>query len=201
MKKTLFILTGIFFLFSCGKNEIEPTLVPAYLTEMIPYTDDMEFVFASDKGDTVYVGIEISSKIEDISLCAGCEVSFREEVIEYTLIDQDNATYPRFANLELIERAENQIFFSVFSPLDNNEIGYGFDIYTQSQTSEYACSNLQECLNFIEVNGKMYTDVVRIRTAPIQASQNEIDNVVYSKEIGLLQLTYQDGTTYGLLKE
>ena len=86
--KTVFSLGAIFFLIlssSCKKNNEKDIniYVPAYLKQMLPYTNGQIIRYTKGSGSPVQATITIEGGFSPHSSCAGCAPYSNEEYINY----------------------------------------------------------------------------------------------------------------------
>jgi hypothetical protein len=198
MKKVFFYLVPVLLLViaSCKKEKLATTYVPAYLKQMLPYTDQQELRFArvpNPPNPSFNAKVKITSYISEQSACMNCPPNKRIEYIRYRFYDGNRS----FAEFTIDNRP--YIFLSIMSPLDNYNIGAGFDFSVTEGVAVPVCNGpRQTCIGSITLNGVAYSNVLEVisgSTAP-----NELTKAYYTVEKGLIGFKYGSGETFNLLQ-
>ncbi len=194
--KTVVSLSVIFFIIlsaSCKKNnEKDITIyVPAYLKQMLPYTNAQTIRYTKGSSSTIQATVTIESGFSLHSSCASCAPYSNEEYITYYFKVGNTA----FVTIVIDNRPI--IFMSIMSPEHSFQIGGGFDFATETGIAQPVCSGpRQTCIPSITLNGKTYLNVLEISngTPPV----DQIQKAYYTVSQGLIGFVYGNGITYSL---
>ena len=196
MKNNVSVLLLFFlsFVLSCRKDlgpGIPTLYVPESLKQMLPYKNGQIIRYISTSGHLIEASISMETKIWEKSNCIGCTPYEREETIGYEFLVGTNP----FVRLSIDTRPI--IFMSIFSPVDNYQIGGGFDFNTVPGVPQPACSGpRQYCLPSVTLNGNTYTNVL-VATNGTTAAK-DITKAYYIISKGLIGFEYGNGYTYSL---
>lgn len=176
---------------SCKKDTINTVYVPSWLRQMIPYTNGQSVSFINSSGGIIQVTVTESNSFVEKSSCPGCTPYVREESIKWKFFSGSS----NFADIQVDNRPN--VFMSIMSPLDNYQIGGGFDFLTQDGSSQFICSGpRQTCIPSITLNGKTFTNVLEITNGSPVA--NRLYRAYYTLSKGLVGYIYGNGDGYAL---
>lgn len=178
-------------LFSCKKDTVETKYVPAWIKQMLPYTNGQVVTFVNGSGHEVQAVIEMKYGYVEKSACAGCDPYVREQWVS---INFTVAARP-FINMSADVRPD--IFLTIFSPLDNFQVGAGFDFKTEEGVAKPSCSApRQTCVGTKILNGTTYPDVLEVISGA--TASNVLTKAYFTISKGVIGFAYGDGTTYSL---
>jgi hypothetical protein len=194
--KTVLSLSVIFiiiFFSSCKKNNEKDIniYVPAYLKQMLPYTNGQTIRYTKGSGTPIQATITMETAFSLRSSCAGCEPYSNEEYITYYF----KVGGTTFVTLVIDNRPI--IFMSIMSPEHIFQIGGGFDFATEIGVAKPICNGPRQiCIPSITLNGKTYLNVLEISngTPPV----DQIQKAYYTVSQGLIGFVYGNGITYSL---
>jgi hypothetical protein len=178
---------------SCKKDkEKDITIfVPAYLKQMLPYTNGQIIRYTKGSGSPVEATVSVTTDFSLHASCASCAPYSREEYITYDF----NVGTLRFMQLGIDNRPN--IFMSIMSPEHNFQIGGGFDFLTETGIAQPICNGpRQTCIPSIILNGKTYLNVLEISNG--NPPFNQINKAYYTVSQGLIGFVYGSGLTYSL---
>lgn len=193
MKKYSFLILLSFLLMAgiCNKEKTNAMFVPDHLKLMLPYTNHQVVRFASPFGRVVEATIAINSRIAKKAYCASYDPSVLEETISYVF----TASGKTFVHIAVDTRPK--IFMSIYSPLDNFQVGAGFDFETLEEAAQYSCNApRQSCLSSVVLNGKTYTHVLEVISGA--SGDAQLAKAYYTVNKGLIGFAYGSGITYTL---
>lgn len=188
----------IVLLTGCKKeNDVLP--VSQYLKSMVPYKKDQLIKFASNDNEVITAKVEVEESIET---CTTCQPNEKRQVFDYILRNTAEIDYRKVATLEIIDRAENYVFMTLYSPFHNFSSGIGFDFKTVSHTSQFFVDNERYFSHkTIKIGNKSYNDVLEINyTLYSNINENDLVILYYSKENGILKFEYKNGKSYQLVE-
>jgi len=194
MKKSVTVtsILSLLIFASCKKNSLETTYVPSYLKQMVPYTNGQTIKFIDTYGGILETTVSATEGFVEKSNCAGCDPYARVEYINY---DFKVGIYS-FIQMSIDVRPN--IFLGIFSPLDNYQVGGGFDFITQDGVQQPSCSApRQTCLTSVILNGQTFTNVLEIISGA--TASNELTHAYYTVDKGLVGFKYGSGYTFSLL--
>lgn len=184
---TILLVIGSFT--SCKKDNVGITYVPAYLKQMLPYSNGQTIRFIDSNGGTIQANITVTSGITEKSNCASCPVYAKEEYINYEFKVGIN----QFIRISIDVRPN--IFVSIFSPLDNYQIGNGFDFLVEEGIPQPVCNGpRQTCISSIILNGQTYTNILEVISGATSSTQ--LTKAYFSSTQGLIGFKYGSGFTY-----
>lgn len=194
--KTVVSLSVIFFLIltaTCKKNNEKDIniYVPAYLKQMLPYTNGQVIRYTKGSGSPIQATVTIETAFSLHSSCPACPPYSNEEYITYYFKVGNSP----FVTLVIDNRPI--IFMSIMSPEHNFQIGGGFDFATEIGIAQPVCTGpRQTCIPSKTLNGKTYLNVLEISnsTPPI----DQIHKAYYTVSQGLIGFVYGNGITYSL---
>ena len=196
--RSLYRLILLTTLFSCSKDsEIIP--VSSYLRKMIPYQNGQLVNFRGNDGQLIQTRVEVEEKIE---ACTTCQPNEKRQVIDVTLRNLANVDYTKVATMEIIDRAENYVFMTIWSPVANFFSGHGVDFKTVNKTSKFFADNERYILHqSIILGSKTYIHVLEIRFNPWEQTNSfDLEKLYYSKEAGIIQFAYNNGKSYQVVE-
>jgi hypothetical protein len=164
---------------------------------MIPYRQGQIVKFASDGNEVITARIEVEQSIEN---CTACQPSEKREVLRFILRNTANVEYDKVATLEIIDRAENEVFLTLYSPKADFISGIGFDFKTINRTPDFFTDNNVYFLHKeITIGSALYRNVLEINYSVYQNQMNYLPYALeYSREKGIIRFRYEDGKTYTL---
>lgn len=195
MKKYSLLIVLSFLLMAgiCNKEKTNAVFVPDHLKLMLPYTNGQVLRYTSPFGRVVEATVAINSRIAKKAYCASCDPSVLEETISYVF----TASGKTFANMAVDTRPK--IFMSIYSPLDNFQVGAGFDFETMDETPQASCNApRQSCLSSIVLNGKTYAHVLEVISGA--SGDAQLTKAYYTVSKGLIGFAYGSGITYTLVE-
>ncbi len=152
--------------------------------------------FISSDNQEITAKLEV---VENIENCTTCQPTEKRQVLDYILRNTANVDYPVVANLQIIDRAENYIFMTMWSPVNNFMTGRGFDFKTVNKTSEFFVDDKYYFFHDkITIGPRSYNDVLEINYALDQVPEYEVSYLYYSKEKGIIKFGYKNGKSYWL---
>jgi hypothetical protein len=192
---SLCLISLLFVRASCKKDDdvqSDTTIyVPAYLKQMLPYTNGQTIRYTKGSGSPIQATLSITTDFSVKSNCPSCAPYSREEYKTY---------YFKVGNMPFITLGiDNRpiIFMSIMSPEHTFQIGGGFDFNTQSGIAQPACSGpRQACISSISLNGRTYQNVLEVSNGNPPVDQ--IQKAYYTVSQGLIGFVYGNGTTYSL---
>ena len=171
--------------------------VSKYLKDMIPYRQGQIVKFVSDGNEVIIARVEIEQSIEN---CTACQPKEKREVLRFILRNTANVEYDKVAVLEIIDRAENLVFLTLYSPKADFISGMGFDVKTINRTSDFFTdNNVYFFHNEIFIGPTLYRNVLEINYSVYPNQMNYLPYALeYSREKGIIRFRYEDGKTYTL---
>lgn len=192
---SLCLISLLFVRASCKKEDATESLavtnVPAYLKQMLPYTNGQTVRYTKGPGSSLQATVSITTDTSVKSSCATCAPYAKDEFMSY---------YFKVGNTPFITLGiDNRpiIFMTIMSPEHTYQIGGGFDFNTQTGVSQPACSGpRQACIPSITLNGRTYQNVLEISNGNPPVDQ--IQKAYYTVSQGLIGFVYGNGTAYSL---
>ncbi|AXY73168.1 hypothetical protein D3H65_03900 [Paraflavitalea soli] len=189
----LILLSFLLMAGLCNKEKTNAVYVPDHLKLMLPYTNGQVVQYSSPVGRVVQATVAITSRIAKKAYCASCDPSVLEETISYVF----TASGKTFVNISVDTRP--RIFMSVYSPLDNFQVGAGFDFETMEDVAQVSCNApRQSCLSSVVLNGKTYTNMLQVISGA--SADAQLTKAYYTVNKGLIGFAYGNGTTYTLVE-
>ena len=193
------LVYGFVFAIIFGGCKKDKDLLPVsdYLKKMIPYKKGQIIKFVSTDNETITAKVEIEEGIEQ---CTTCEPAEKRQVFDFVLRNTATVDYTKVATMEIIDRAENYVFMTIYSPLGNFMNGTGFDFQTVNKTPQFFADNQRYFLrDNVTIGSKRYTNVLEINyNVYNNLRENDLAIVYYSKEKGILKFEYKNGKAYQL---
>lgn len=190
------LLTVLSFLFmagSCKKEKTPSMFVPEYLKKMLPYRNGQVVRYANPFGRSVEATVAINSRIIKKANCPSCDASVLEETIGYVFTSGGKT----FVNISIDTRPH--IFMSIYSFIDNFQVGAGFDFETMEDVPQPSCNApRQSCLSSVMLNGNWYTDVLQVISGA--SGDAQLTKAYYTVSKGLIGFAYGSGITYTLVE-
>lgn len=191
-----FLLSGFLLatiLSGCKKDDdILP--VSQYLKDMIQYKHGQIVRFVSTDNEEITAKLEVEESFEE---CTTCQPVEKRQVFEYILRNTANVDYPIVATLQIIDRAENEVFMTMFSPVSNFIAGRGFNFKTVDKTSEFFIDNKYYFFHKdITIGSTVYKNVLEINYEIDQVPEFEVSFLYYTKEKGIIKFGYKNGKSY-----
>lgn len=195
--KTHISVLFLFFLSltsSCHKDlgpDIPISYIPESLKQMLPYKKGQIIRYISTSAHLIEASISMQTTIVEKHNCQSCPAYEKEEIISYEFLV---GTKP-FVRLSIDTRPI--IFMSILSPVDNYQIGGGFDFNTMPGIPQPACTGQRQyCLPSITLNGTTYTNVLVSTNGP--TAGHVLSKAYYITSKGLIGFEYGNGYTYSL---
>lgn len=197
MKFNLLLVASLFVIFSSCKRDTQSINeeLPAYFETLIPYVDGETKVFV-EGGNRITT--TVSKKFEEYAKdsqpgdCIDCErfgeqlgVTLTEAGKGFPLIDMVAST-----------DADNLLYISISPDRSVTFTGFQFEVGTDGVI---ACGGEVTCADTLVVNSTTtYTDVYLLERAASFDDFEEIVEIIYSLDKGVLRYQHEDGRIYVL---